>query len=198
MKQYISIRKTGLVVALAVVATLVQVHAADMAGASGVLAEVSVMAVQAKAGLASAANSGDVNAISDAANRADAVDAAVGEAQSAYAAMERAAAGGDEDAAAAAADDLDAARQKAADALKGAIPEVVPKSAKEEWKESTTNTGGGPGSAYDPPNIYDTPWQTQGLRSLYTSLFGNFWSASGQSFSNFGPSPERDRDATPE
>ena len=192
MKKHLSIRKTGLVVALAVMATLTQVRAADMAGASGVLAEVSVMAVQAKAGLAGAANSGDVKAISDAVNRADAVDAAVADARSAYAAMERAAAGGDEDAAAAAADALEAARQAASDALNGIVPEAVQKTAKEVWKESTTNTGGGPGNAYDPPNIYDVPWQTQGMRSLYTSLFGNFWSASGQI------SAGNDYDATPE
>ncbi len=192
MKKHLSIRKTGLVVALAVMATLIQVHAADMAAASGVLAEVSVMAVQAKAGLADAANSGDVKAIADAVSRADAVDSAVADARDAYAAMERAAAGGDEDAAAAAADSLEAARQKASDALKGIVPEAVQKTAKEVWKDSTSNTGGGPGNAYDPPNIYDVPWQTQGMRSLYTSLFGNFWSASGQT------SPGNDFDATPE
>lgn len=192
MKKHLSNRKTGWVVVLAVMATLIQVRAADMAGASGVLAEVSVMAVQAKAGLASAANSGDVKAISDAVNRADAVDAAVADARSAYAAMERAAAGGDEDAAAASADALEAARQAASDALNGVVPEAVQKTAQEIWKESTTNTGGGPGSAYDAPNIYDVPWQTQGMRSLYTALFGSFWSASGQT------SPGDDYDATPE
>ncbi len=194
MKKHLSIRKTGLIVALVVMTALTQVHAADMAAASGVLAEVAVIAVQAKAGLASAANTGDVNAIAEASRRADAVDAALAEAQNAFAAMERAANGGDEDAAASAADDLEAARQKAGDALQGAIPEVSPKIAQEIWKESKTNTGGGPGGAYEPPNIYDVPWQTQGLRSLYTSLFGSFWTASGGGSIGEGA----DTDATPE
>jgi hypothetical protein len=108
--------------------------------------------------------------------------------------MEHALAGDDADAAASASDDLDAAQQRANDALNGAVPDAVQKSAQDVWKESKTNTGGGPGQAYDPPNIYDVPWQTQGMRSLYSSLFGSFWEASSQGGSHvFG-----DGDATPE
>ncbi len=191
MKKHLSI-KVGLSTALIAMAGLVQ--AADMATASGVLANVATMSVQSKANLASAASSGDVAAIAEAAKRADAVDAAMADAQDAYAAMERAVAGGDTDAAASASDDLEAAQQRASDALNGAIPDAEPKSAQEAWKESQTNTGGGPNKAYDPPNIYNVPWQTQGLRSLYTSLFGSFWTASSQG----GSLDDGGGDATPE
>ena len=171
-----------------------QVQAVDMAAARGILAEVGVMAVQAKANLAAAASSGDINAISDAAKRADAVDAAMAEAQEAFTAAERSTAGGDEDAAAANVSDLEAARQKAEDALNGAVPEPTPMSAQQQWKESQKNTGGGPGRAFDPPNMEDVPWQSQGLRAFYQNLFGSFWNASGFGGGRgFG-----DRDATPE
>jgi len=192
MKKHLFIKKAGLIAALVAVTALAQ--AADMAVASGILADVSVMDVQAKAGLADAANSGDVAAIAEASKRADAVDAAMADAQAAYAALERAVAGDDADAAASASDDLEAARQRASDALGGAIPDATPKSAQEVWKESQTNTGGGPGRAYDPPNIYDVPWQTQGMRSLYTSLFGSFWTTSSRG----GSLDDGGGDATPE
>ncbi len=196
MKKHQLYRKLGLGAILATVVSICQVHAADLATASGTLAEVSVLAVQAKADLASAAISGDVNAIADAVKRADAVDAAVADAQAAYSALERALASGDLDAAAAAAEDLAAAKQKADDALNGAVPEPTPKSAKEVWKEGQTNTGGGPGRAYDPPNIYDVPWQTAGLRSMYSSMFSTVFTASGGSSAN--SNSYGDSDATPE
>lgn len=170
------------------------VRAADLADASGTLAKVAVMAVQAKANLALAASGGDVNAIADAVKRADAVDAAMAEAQEAFSALERAVAGNDEDAAAAVSDDLDAARQKAFDALNGAVPEASPQSEHAKWVEGQKNTGGGPGRAYDPPNIYGRPWDTQGLRHFYEGLFGGFWSASGHG----GGRGCGDFDATPE
>lgn len=184
-------QKVVSVVAVAMIATLIQVQAADMAAASGTLADVAVMAVQAKANLAVAANSGDINAVSEAMKRADAVDSALASAQEALAALDIAKTPGDESAATSA---LDSARQKAFDALNGPVPEAVQPSVHDQWKESQTNTGGGPGRAYDPPNIYDVPWQTQGLRHFYQSMFGNFWSASSHGGSHsFG-----DRDATPE
>jgi hypothetical protein len=68
MKKHFSIKKAGLIAALVAVTALVQ--AADMAAASGILANVSVMAVQAKADLADAASSGDVAAIAEATKRA--------------------------------------------------------------------------------------------------------------------------------
>lgn len=170
------------------------VRAADLAAASGTLADVAVMAGQAKVNLAKAASSGDVNAIADAVKRADAVDAAMAEAQDSFSALERADAGNDADAAAAASEDLDAARQRASDALNGAVPEASPQSEHAKWVEGQKNTGGGPGRSYDPPNIYDRLWDTQGLRSFYQGLFGSFWSASGYG----GGHGYGDFDATPE
>jgi hypothetical protein len=136
------------------------------------------MVTQAKDNQANAAVGGDLAAIAEADKRAVAVDSAMAEAQAAFSALERAAEGNDEDAAAKAIDDLNAARQKASDALNGAVPEDSPQSEQAKWVEGQKNTGGGPGRAYDPPNIYDVPSQTQGLRQFYQGLFGNFWQAS--------------------
>jgi len=174
-------------------AMVAQVQAADLAAASGTLADIAVMNVQAKANLATAANAGDVGAIAEAAKRSDAVDAAMADAQKAYASKESAQDQAAEDAADQA---LDAAREKADSALNGPVPEATQKSAKAVFKESKTNTGGGPQDAYDAPNIYDIPWQSAGLRSTYSSLFTSVFSAGGgttANSNNFG-----DNDATPE
>ena len=189
MKKHHFLKKTGLVAMVVAMASLVQVQAVvDMAAATGTLADIAVMAVQAKANLAAAANNGDIDEIADATKRADAIDAAVTEAQEAFAAMERAVAQNDEAAAAEALGDLNDSWKKANDALNGAVPEATPKSLKEQ--ESTTNTRSGPGKAYDPPNIYDVPWQSAGMRAVYAAQFGNFFIAGGSSFG--------DSDATPE
>ena len=192
------LKDAGLVAALVAMASVAQVRAADMAVASGVLASVSTMAVQAQAGLASAAAAGNVKAIAVATKRADAVDAAVADAQKAYVAMESAVASGDPDSVASAFENLKAAEQRALDALSNDdIPDVPPPGAvKDDWKESTNNTGGGPMDAYDAPNIREVPWRSAGLRSLYDSLFGAFWTsttAGGTLDAGRG-----DRDATPE
>ncbi len=178
MKKQQFIKKVTLISIVTIMTTLLQAQAVNMAEASGTLAGIAVMAVQAKANLANAASSGDIDAIADAIKRADAVDSAMASAQEAYSKMERASAGNDEDAATAAADDLEVARQNAFDALNGEVPEPTPQSKHDQWKEGQKNTGGGPGRAYDPPNIYDVPWQTEGLRGFYQGLFGNFWGAS--------------------
>ena len=97
-------------------------------------------------------------------------------------------------AAAAAEEDLAVAKQKAEDALTGAVPAPSKETKREAWKDSQANTGGGPGRAYDPPNIYDRPWHSQGLSHFYQAIFNNAWSASAHGGSHvFG-----DRDATPE
>ena len=163
------------------VSTLVQ--AANLAEASGTLAEVAVTVAEASTQLAAAASGGDLEAIAEAQKRAAAVDAAMGDAVEAYAALEN----GDESAAAR----LDEALQRATDALNGVIREESEESKHAKWKKDQENAGGGPGRAYDPPNIYDVPWETDGLRSFYQGLFGNLWGSS-----SFGGG--RDRDATPE
>lgn len=194
MKRHQFIKKTGLFAVVALMATLVQVQAVDEAAAAGTLGDVAKMVTQANGNLAKAASSRDLEAIKEAVLRADAVNTAQAEAKEAYAAMEKAIADGDEEAAAAAVEDLNAAWQKAYDALNGPVPEPRSQSAYEEWKEGMENTGGGPGRAYDPENIYDVLWETQGSRHFYQSLFGNLWSASSQG----GSDPFGDRDATPE
>lgn len=170
----------------------VQVYAVDQAAAVGDLAEIASIAVQAKAGLSTAALGGDVEAIAEAGKRSDAVDAAMSQAQEAHSTMERAVANGDEDAAESAVEDLQASKQKALDALNGVIPDEVAPSSHDLWKEGQKNTGGGPGKAYDPPNMYRREGQTSGMQTFYQGLWGNFW-ASGRSGTGRG-----DRDATPE
>lgn len=186
-------RNVGLFICVAVLIASAQICVADMAEASASLASVSVISTQANMALAKASISGDIKGLSDAQKRVNAVNSAVKEAEEAYAAMDRAVANADPVAEADAADDLEAARQKADDALNDdEVPKPSSKSVKEQWKESTSNTGGGPGKGYDPPNIYHVPWQSAGLQSLYSSLFSSVFTAGGGTFSN------SDTQATPE
>jgi hypothetical protein len=187
------LKKTVLVALLAIGTTLSQVRAADMVAAAGILANIESMVVQAKANLALAASSGDVAAISEASKRADAVDAASAEANQMFAALEGAA---DDSQAAKAMAGLEAAQTKADQALNGAVPEPTPKSKKEAWKESTSNTGGSPDGGFNPPNIYDVPWQSAGMRNVSAGMFSSVYGSTGGSSSSskgFG-----DGDATPE
>ncbi len=186
--------KTYLVIVSGVMLMAGQIQAVDQAAAAGDLAEIATISVQSKANLADSALGGDVNEIAESGKRSDAVDAAMSQGQEAHSAMERAVTGGDEDAAQSAVEDLQASKQKAQDALNGVIPDSLKQSVHDKWKEGQTNTGGGPGKAGDPPNIYNRPWQTQGMQSFYTGLWGNFW-ASGRTGGHRG---RGDRDATPE
>ena len=186
--------KVCLVAVMAAMVVLPKAHAANLAKASGMLADVAAIVVQAKQNLAIAANSGNVTAIGEAAKRADASDAAMAEAMEAFAALERADAGENDDAADSAFEDIQTALQKATEALSGAIPEETAQSKHKKWKDSQKNTGGGPGRPYDPPNIYDVPWHSQNLRSFYNHLFGGH----GSYHFGGGDRRHRDRDATPE
>ncbi|RKX43416.1 MAG: hypothetical protein DRP64_08255 [Verrucomicrobia bacterium] len=173
----------GLFACVVALAASIQVYAVDMAAASGALADVSVSSSQASAALAAAASSGDVEAIAVARQRSADVESAVAEARDAHAAMEHAVAAGNEDAAAAAAEDLAAAQEKASNAVSGNVPEPTPQGAEQAAVDTE------PGL----PNIYDVPWQSDGLRSLYQGLFSATWSASAQGGAGFS-----ERDATPE
>lgn len=164
--------------------------AVDVAAASGVMADLEGLVVAAKENLANAALSGDVDAIAEANKRSDAIDAAVAAGREALSAMEQADANGDADVAESAEDDLAAALRQAKDALSGALPEV----ADSQVAGKKNNGNGGPGKPGDPPNIYDVPWKSQGIRAYYQSLFGAFHDASSFGHGKgFG-----DRDATPE
>ncbi len=125
--------------------------AVDKAQTAGELASIALLSIQANANLSGAALDGNVDGMADFSTRIDAIDAAMADAQAAYAAMERAVEGGDEDLAAARADEVKAALQRAVDAFTGAVPEEVRDRIVEKWKESKTNTGGGPTGAWDPP-----------------------------------------------
>lgn len=175
-------------ITLCIGVTALAATAADPAAAAASLSEISKISVDAKSGLAEAALSGDTEAIAEASKRSDAVDAAMAQAQESYMAMEKAIESGDEDAAQAAADAVMASLEKAADALSGVIPEEVMDAVK-EWKDSKKNTGGGPGQPYDPPNMYDVPWNSAQVSSFAQSHSGNLWGS--------GSSPQ-DREATPE
>lgn len=159
--------------------------AVNVAEASGVMADLESLAVQAKAALANAALGGNVDAIAEANKRSAAIDAAVAAGNEALSAMELAMANGDAAAAESAEDELAAALAQAQAALSGVLPETAatkkPEKSKSDKKE-------------DFPNIYDVPWKSQGIRAYYQSLFGSFHDASsfghGQGFG--------DQDATPE
>lgn len=159
--------------------------AVDQAAAAADLAAVSAISVQANENLSTNALSGDVDGIADAGKRCDAIDNAAAQAAEAYARMESELASGNEDAAQSAYDDLKTALENAKDALQGIIQESV-KPGPDDGKK---NSAGGPGRPYDPPNMYDVPWNSQNMRDFYQSHFGNFW------MSGIAP---RDQEATPE
>ena len=165
--------------------------AADVAEASGVMADLESLVVQAKASLANAALGGDVDAIAEANKRSAAIDAAVAAGNEALSAMEAAVANGDEDAAKMAENDLAAALGQAKNALGGVLPATAAASPK---KSSEAKSNDDEEKDGDPPNIYDVPWKSQGIRAYYQSLFGAFHDASGfGQGKGFG-----DQDATPE
>ena len=158
--------------------------AADLAKANTLVADIGVKVTQANTELAAAAASTDstLSQVADAQKCADVVGQAMSEATSAYADLEA----GNADAEGR----LAAAYKKAADALNGVYSQSI-LSEHDQWVLAQKGAGGGPGRAFDPPNIYDVPWETQSLRSFYQGLFGNLWGSS-----TFGGG--RDRDATPE
>ncbi len=167
-------------------------YAADLAEAAGVMSEVESMSVSAKAALAKAAVEGDTEAIAEAKKRSDAIDAAVASARDAFARLELGVKEENPDATATAEDDLAAALVLVRDALMGAIPEDMV--AEAAGDESGKIAGGKPGDPYDPPNVHEVPWKSQGIKAYYQSLFGEWWNASAFGHgTGFG-----DGDATPE
>ena len=160
--------------------------AVDQAAAAANLAAVSAISVQANANLSTNALSGDVDGIADWGDRCDALDAVAAQAAEAYARIESELASGNEDEAQSAYDDLKTALENAKNAFGGIIPPINPVDPKDDGKK---NSAGGPGRPYDPPNMYDVPWNSQNMRDFYQSHFGNFW------MSGIAP---RDQEATPE
>lgn len=163
--------------------------AVDPAAAAGDLSEIAKLSVDAKVALAEAAHSGSAEQVAEAGERSDAVDAAMAMALEAYSAMEKAVESGDEDAAQSAVDDIAAALQKAMDAISGVISQEV-KEAVREWRDANANTGGSALSPYDPPNIYDVPWNSERVRNFYQQQFANLWASLGNSPSDSEATPE--------
>ena len=177
-----------LMLILSVLATfgVADVLAVDPAVAAAELALLEAMAVESKAVLAEAALSGDVDAIAEAEKRSDATDAAVAQAQEAFAAMEIALENGDLDAAESSYEDIQVALESAYDASNGAIPEGLEATVETSLDVTTSGVNSRP---YDPPNVYNDPSQTQTSQDFYQSHFGNLYES--------GTTPS-DRDTTPE
>lgn len=153
--------KLGLIAFLVVVAASVQVRAADMAWASGALADIYVAATEASRDLADATAKG-TDAMQAVQARIKSIDEAITAALAAYADMEAAGSGEAPEAVKA----LENARQKALGGV--------------DRPASTTNEEG-----FRLPNIYDVPWESDGLRKLYDELYQIEQSASSKGGSDF-------------
>lgn len=174
---------------LAAMVFMPRAHAQDLPNAYGLMTDILALEVEANAKLAEPASEGDPEAAAEAKRRADAINASVNDAQQALSNVEAALATGDAAATQAAFEALNSAFESAVNSLTGVIPEVVAEKVAENQKKR-----GGSGDPDNPPNIHDVPWKSEGIRSYYETLFGQFWNASafghGQGFG--------DQDATPE
>jgi hypothetical protein len=148
-----------------------QSFAVDVAEASGVMADLESLAVQAQKIITDGALAKDPDAIVEANKRSAAIDAAVADGRVSLAAMEQAVANGNTDLAESAEDDLAAALRQARDAFSGVLLETATVSANEESEDDSDD-----GSLQ--PNINDVPWKSQGIRAYYDSLFRSFDDAS--------------------
>lgn len=154
--------KTGLIACVLALFATMQVHAVDLAAASGFLADIAVAATQANAAMADAANSGDTDAIKAAKAVVADVEKTMEAALAAYAEVE---AGNN-----AAMKDLVAARKAALDAVGGTPADSTP-----------------PGKeGYTIPNIEDIPWKSEVLRNLYQEMSEIIQDEGGHGY------PERD------
>lgn len=160
--------KLGLVACIAVLAASVQVRAADMAWASGALADIYVAATEANAAVAEASGSGQ-KAVQAAQAKVAAIDEAIEAALAAYAAMEAAGDGP-------AAEATEALRQARQQALGG---DAAPESPSDQ--------------DFVLPNIQDVPWESEGLRKLHNKLYQIEKSTSAEGGDTFA-----EREATPE
>lgn len=180
--------KTGLLAALCATALVGQSKAGDLADAAWVMSKIETLSINAKAKLAAAAVDEGANAVLEAKKRSDDIDAAVDAARAAYSKMEQAVNSGDTDGAAAAEKELAAKLVLVKNALTGNP------SGESVAASSNKKSGHKTGRPDNPPNIYEVPFASGGIKAYYEELFGEFWNASafghGQGFG--------DRDATPE
>jgi len=145
--------------------------AVDVAESSSVLEDLESLVLKAQKIIAAGAATKDLDAIEVGKQQAAAIDDAVKAGRQALADMEQAVADGDESAAQDAEDALAAALGQAKEALTGVLPEKVADEGEDETAvEPEQETG--------LPNIYDEPWQSEGIRAYYQSLFNSFNDAS--------------------
>jgi hypothetical protein len=156
--------KLGLITCIAILAASIHVHA-DMATASGILADIAAKTTQANNTLAAAAASGNQEAIIAAQAQVNAVATASQDAVNAYTAMEQA--GGNDPAAE---QQIQEAQNAAATAM-GATP------------PAETPAPGGQGNAL--PNPDTILWESPQLQQVYQSLFNIVQSASAQGGTEF-------------
>lgn len=175
------------VVILLVLGFATHSFAADVAKAAGVMADLESEVVQAKASLAKSSLDG-VDAVGDPLAQSAEVDKAAEAGREAMAALEQAEANGDIEAADAAGVKLAAALERARNARQGIFPETSTSVADADADDDGEKN-------YAPPNIYDDPWESQGIRAYYESLFGVFDDASSFGQKNYRGS---DQDATQE
>jgi hypothetical protein len=179
-----------------------QSFAVDVAEAASVLSDLENLAIQAKANLANASLE-NLGATDVANQQSVEIDKAVDAGRDALAAMEDAILKGDDDAAEAAEDALADALRQAKAVLAGVLTAAVATSEEEQSDESQDDAEEEQ-EGDDPPNIYDQPWKTDGIRAYYQSLFGAFEDASafgdqrGFGSQNTTPDLAPDVDATPE
>jgi hypothetical protein len=175
--------KHAVVISLLVLGFATHSSAVNLSQAAGLMAALESEAVQAKATLAKASLAG-VDAVADPLAQSDEVDQAVSAGREALAAMEQAEVDGDIEAADAAGVKLAAALERARNARQGIFPET---------STSVADADDDIEKDYTPPNIYDDPSESQGIRAYYESLFGVFDDAS-----SFGQKGYRgsDQDAT--
>jgi len=147
-----------------------QSFAVDVAEATSVLADLQALAVKAQKIITDGAVAKDLDAIAEGQKRSAAIDEAINAGLEALADMEQAVAVGDEAAAQAAEDALAAALSQAKDALSGILPEETAAAEEEAVDEPEAEEG--------LPNTYDKPWQSEGIRAYYQSLFNSFNEAS--------------------
>jgi len=157
---------------------------AEVAEAAAVMSDLQSLVVQAKANESKVALGGDTDSIAEFYKQSAAVDDAVTAGNEAVAVMNLAMANEDDEAFEAGKADLAEALEQARNALLGIFPVTV----------ATAEPGDDGEKDYDPPNIYEVPWKSQGIRAYYESLFGTFNDA--RSFG--GERGFGDRQATPE
>ncbi|MDF7800510.1 hypothetical protein P4C99_13615 [Pontiellaceae bacterium B1224] len=158
----------------------------DQAAVAADLGSINNISTQASNALTKEANAKpvDTEALAEAQKRSEAISGLAEQAKSLAATMLSQLANGNEDAAQATADEIKATVGKAKDALQGVIPQEVM-----DVANSKGESVSGPGFPFDPPNMYDVPWQSQEMQAFYQNYFGTLWMS--------GVNPP-DLEATPE